>query len=33
MGGFFPLAFPKEDQTKVEIWYQMSGYLEELDHH
>lgn len=32
-GGFFPLAFPKEDQTKVELWYQMNAYMEELDHH
>jgi hypothetical protein len=27
MGGLFPLAHPKEDQTKVEIWYQMNAYL------
>jgi hypothetical protein len=26
-GGFFPLKRPKEDQTKVEIWYQMSAYI------
>jgi hypothetical protein len=29
VGGFFPLAFPQEDQTKVEIWYQMAAYLQE----
>lgn len=29
-GGFFPLAWPDEDQTKVEIWYQMSAYTDEL---
>ena len=26
-GGFFPLRNPKEDQTKVEIWYQMNAYV------
>lgn len=26
-GGFFPLKFPTEDQTKVEIWYQMQAYV------
>lgn len=26
-GGFFPLQYPKEDQTKVEIWYQMNAYV------
>lgn len=26
-GGFFPLKNPKEDQTKVEIWYQMNAYV------
>jgi hypothetical protein len=30
-GGFFPLRRPKEDQTKVEIWYQMNAYALELD--
>lgn len=30
-GGFFPLSRPKEDQTKVEIWYQIPDYLEELN--
>lgn len=28
-GGFFPLKNPKEDQTEVEIWYQMSAYINE----
>lgn len=28
-GGLFPLAFPNENQTKVEIWYQMHHFLEE----
>ena len=26
-GGLFPLRFPLEDQTTVEIWYQMSAYI------
>lgn len=26
-GGLFPLRFPKEDQTQVELWYQMNSYL------
>jgi hypothetical protein len=26
-GGFFPLREPKEDQTKLEIWHQMSAYI------
>lgn len=26
-GGLFPLKRPREDQTKVEVWYQMSRYL------
>lgn len=26
-GGLFPLENPTEDQTKVEIWYQLSEYL------
>jgi len=29
-GGFFPLAWPDEDQTKVELWYQMNAFIEEL---
>lgn len=28
-GGLFPLQKPKEDQRKVEIWYQMNAYLME----
>lgn len=28
-GGLFPLRHTKKDQRKVEIWYQMSEYLEE----
>lgn len=28
-GGFFPLEHPREDQCKVEIWYQMAAYLDE----
>lgn len=28
-GGLFPLTKPKENQRNVEIWYQMSAYLEE----
>jgi len=26
-GGFFPLKHPDEDQTKVEIWYQLNKYI------
>lgn len=29
-GGFFPLAWPDEDQTKIELWYQMNSYAEEI---
>lgn len=29
-GGFFPLTHPNEDQTEVEIWYQMAAYIAEL---
>lgn len=29
-GGFFPLNNPREDQTKVEIWYQMNEYALEI---
>lgn len=28
-GGLFPLNHPDEDQTQVEIWYQLSAYLSE----
>jgi hypothetical protein len=30
-GGFFPLQHSEEDQTQVEIWYQMSAFIRE--HH
>jgi hypothetical protein len=30
-GGFFPLLEPKEDQTRVEIWYQMHAYILEIE--
>jgi hypothetical protein len=30
-GGFFPLAWPNEDQTKIEIWYQLQNWISE--HH
>lgn len=29
-GGFFPLTRPEEDQTQVELWYQMCAYAEEI---
>jgi hypothetical protein len=29
-GGFFPLKSHLEDQTKVEIWYQMNAYVIEM---
>jgi hypothetical protein len=29
-GGFFPLESPQQDQTEVEIWYQMMAYINEL---
>jgi hypothetical protein len=28
-GGLFPLKYPKKDQRRVEIWYQMSAYIME----
>lgn len=28
-GGFFPLAWPNEDQTKIEIWYQLQNWIGE----
>lgn len=31
-GGLFPLEHPKKDQTKVELWYQMSAYVTEKMH-
>lgn len=30
-GGLFPLKWPKGDQRKTEIWYQMNAYLMERD--
>lgn len=30
-GGFFPLEHPRQDQRKVELWYQLSAYVMELD--
>lgn len=30
-GGFFPLKNHVEDQTKVEIWYQMNAYVNEME--
>lgn len=29
-GGFFPLIGPQEDQTQVELWYQMAAYVGEI---
>jgi len=29
-GGFFPLAWPDEDQTRIELWYQLNAYVAEL---
>jgi hypothetical protein len=29
-GGFFPLKYSTEDQTKIEIWYQMNKYVIEM---
>ena len=31
VGGFFPLAWPDEDQTQKELWYQMAAYIDELN--
>jgi hypothetical protein len=30
-GGFFPLNFPQDDQTKREIWDQMNAYVNEMN--
>jgi len=30
-GGFFPLTYPQEDQTKKEIWDQMNAYVNEMN--
>ena len=29
-GGFFPLRYPPKDQTRVELWYQLSAYVNEI---
>jgi hypothetical protein len=29
-GGFFPLTRSDDDQTRIELWYQMNAYIEEL---
>lgn len=29
-GGFFPLRNAEEDQTQIEIWYQMNNYVNEM---
>lgn len=29
-GGFFPLAWPEQDQRTVELWYQMEYYVSEI---
>ncbi len=29
-GGFFPLKYAKEDQRRVELWYQLCAYVLEL---
>ncbi len=31
-GGLFPLRHPREDQTQVELWYQLSAYLQENEY-
>jgi hypothetical protein len=31
LGGFFPLKRPNEDQTKIEIWYQLNEYVMEIN--
>ena len=30
-GGLFPLNPPRRDQRKVELWYQMSSYIQEIE--
>jgi hypothetical protein len=30
MGGLFPLAWTDDDQTQIELWYQMAEYIEEI---
>lgn len=29
-GGFFPLAWPEDDMTQIELWYQLNDYVAEL---
>lgn len=29
LGGLFPLTHPRQDQRKVELWYQLAAYLTE----
>ena len=29
LGGLFPLTHPRQDQRKVELWYQLAAYLAE----
>lgn len=29
-GGFFPLGWPDDDQTQIELWYQMHAFVGEL---
>ena len=29
LGGLFPLTHPRQDQRKVELWYQLAAYLSE----
>lgn len=31
IGGLFPLNNPSKDQREVELWYQMSAYLLDVD--
>lgn len=33
LGGFFPLAWPEEDQREVELWYQMAAFIDEIPEH
>jgi hypothetical protein len=30
VGGFFPLAWPTDDQRHIEVWYQMHAYVMEI---
>lgn len=29
-GGFFPLSWPDDDQTKIELWHQLAAYVDEI---